>query len=96
MPANHRFRPHDPQLTSPPSRPNTPEPDPRKPIGIAQMRLRPGPREHFELMAQDQILEDEVVAGATGTNKDAKEQIEEAHHRRGRISAGFSSRLKWD
>ena len=30
------------------------------------------------------------------TNKDAKEQIEEAHHRRGRISAGFSIRLKRD
>jgi hypothetical protein len=60
------------------------------------MRLRPGPREHFELVAQDQILEHNVAAGATGTNEDAREQIEEAHHRRGRISAGFSIRLKRD
>jgi hypothetical protein len=47
-------------------------------------------------VAQDQILEDQAVAGATGINKDAKEQIEEAQHRGGRISAGFLSRQKWD
>jgi hypothetical protein len=48
------------------------------------------------LVAQDQILEDKVVAGATGVNKDANEQIEKAQHRRGRISAGFLSRQKLD
>ena len=48
------------------------------------------------MVAQDQIFEDKVVAGATGINKDAKEQIEEAQHRRGRISAGFLSRQKLD
>jgi hypothetical protein len=36
------------------------------------------------------------VAGATGVNKDANEQIEKAQHRRGRISAGFLSRQKLD
>jgi hypothetical protein len=45
---------------------------------------------------QDQILEDKVVAGATGVNKDANEQIEKAQHRRGRISAGILSRQKLD
>jgi hypothetical protein len=48
------------------------------------------------LAAQDQILEEKVVAGATGIIKDAKEQIEDARHRRGRVSAGFVSRQKLD
>jgi len=47
-------------------------------------------------VAQDQILEDQVVAGATDINKDAKEQNEKAQHRRGRISADFLSRQKLD
>lgn len=94
MPANHCFRPNDGQVPSPPTRPGAPEPDPQDTIGSAQTRLRPGPSEHFELVAQGQILEDEVVAGTTGTNKDAHEHIQEAHHRRGRISAGFSSHRK--
>lgn len=81
-------------MPSPPTRPGAPEPDPQDTIGSAQTRLRPGPSEHFELVAQGQILEDEVVAETTGTNEDAHEQIQEAHHRRGRISAGFSSHRK--
>jgi len=96
MPADHGFRSNDPQVTGPPTRPNPPEPDPQDPIDIAQTRLRPGPRQHLELVAQDQILEDKAVAWATGTNKDAKEQIEQAQHRRGRISAAYSSRWNWD
>jgi hypothetical protein len=47
-------------------------------------------------VVQHQILEDEVAAGTTSTNKDAKQQIEEAHHRRGRISAASNSRRPRD
>lgn len=94
MPADHRFWANDGQVPSPPTRPDPPEPDPEDTIGSAQARLRPGPSEHFELVAQGQILEDEVAAGTAAINKDAKEQIEEAQHRRGRLSGGFSSHRK--
>ena len=94
MPADHRFWANDGQVPSPRTRPDPPEPDPEDTIGSTQARLRPGPSEDFELVAQGQILEDEVAAGTAAINKDAQEQIEEAQHRRGRISAGFCSHPK--
>jgi hypothetical protein len=73
--------------------PDPPEPYPEDSIGSPQARFRLGTREHLELVAQYQVLEDKLAAGATSINRDAREQIEEAQHRRGRISAGRRPKL---
>ena len=86
MPADHRLRLHDPQLTSPSLRPEPPDPDPKDPIPVAQTRLWFAPKQHLELMSQDQILERKVLAGTTAINQGAKQHREEAKHRRGSIS----------
>jgi hypothetical protein len=86
MPADHRLRLHDPQLTSPSLRPEPPHPDPKDSIPVVQTRLWLAPKEHFELVSQDQILERKILAGTTAINKDAKQHQEEAQHRRGSIS----------
>jgi len=86
MPASHRFRSNDPQVTSPPTRPNTHDPDPQGPIGIAQARLRLAAKQHLKLVSQDHVLERKVLLGTTAINQDAKQHQEEAQHRRGSIS----------
>src|SRR5579859_4645093 len=86
MPADHRFRLHDPQLTSPSLRPEPPHPDPKDSIPVVQTRLWLAKKEHLELVSQDQILERKVSEGTTAINKHAKQHQEEAQHRRGSIS----------
>jgi len=71
MPADHRLRSHDLQLTSPSLRPEPPHPDPKDPVPLAQARLWLAAKEHLELVSQDQILERKLLAGTTAINKDA-------------------------
>jgi len=86
MPADHRLRLHDPQLTSPSLRPEPPHPDPKDPIPVAYARLWLAAKEHLELVSKDQILKRKVLVGTTAINKNAKQHQEEAQHRRGSIS----------
>jgi len=58
MPANHGCRSHDPQVIRPATWPYAPEPYPEDSIGSTQAHFRLGPREHLELVAQYQVLED--------------------------------------
>src|SRR5665213_646540 len=62
MPADHRLRLHDPQLTSPSLRPEPPQPDPKNSIPVVQTRLWLATKEHLELLSQDQILECKILA----------------------------------
>src|SRR5713101_10097277 len=56
MPADHRLRLHDPQLTCPSVWPQPPYPDPKDPVPVVQARLWLAAKEHLELVSQDQIL----------------------------------------
>src|SRR6185437_2639391 len=76
MPADHRLRLHDPQLTSPSLRPEPPHPDPKDPIPVAQTRLWLATKGHLELVAQDQVLERKVLVG-----NDSNQQEREASSR---------------
>lgn len=86
MPADHRLRLHDSQLSAPSLRPEPPHPEPKDAIPVVQARFGLAAKEHLELMWQDQVLERKVLAGTTAINKDAQQRQEEAHHRRGSIS----------
>ena len=76
MPADHRLRLHDPQLTSPSLRPEPPHPDPKDPVAVVQTRLWLTAKEHLELVLQDQILERKVSARTTAIHNYAKQHHE--------------------
>jgi hypothetical protein len=68
MPADHRLRLHDPQVTSPSLWPELPHPDPEDPIPVAQARLWLAPQQHLELVSQEQVLERKALLGTTAIN----------------------------
>jgi len=97
LPADHRLRSNDPQVTSPPSRPNTPEPDPFRSRSALRRRGFGLTRESTSSWwRRTRFSRTRSWRERQALNKDAKEQTEEAQHRRGRISAGFLSRQKLD
>ena len=92
MPADHRLRLDDPQLTCPPVWPEAAKPNPQDAIPIAQTRLWPAALEHVELVAKNEVLENQLLPGAKRTYEDAKHQHRQTRHRRGRISVHHNQR----
>ncbi len=63
MPADSGLRSRDRQVVAPTARPQTPDPDPQDAILIADDGSRVGAQRDLKLVAEDQVLWDQVPSG---------------------------------
>ena len=79
--ADDRFRPDDGEGLGP-TAPETAQQDPEDPVRGPDVGVPP-PGQGDELLAEGQVLEDEITSGARGRKERRQKGYEEAEHRAG-------------